>query len=157
MQTCKNCGHRFEGKFCNNCGQTAETHKNRFSLFETRDSAQFFISMPDFCTQANNCLSVPDIRSESIWKGKRIKHIQPLSFILILAGFYILLCHWFHLNLFTLSSESASRIKMDHDSVNLDEFMLKKFWLAHTCYRFLYMLLELIYVFTIKDIILQNI
>ncbi|OAH73163.1 hypothetical protein AXA65_08850 [Chryseobacterium sp. FP211-J200] len=27
MQTCKNCGHRFEGKFCNNCGQTADTNR----------------------------------------------------------------------------------------------------------------------------------
>lgn len=34
MQTCKNCGHRFEGKFCNNCGQTADT--NRINYHDLR-------------------------------------------------------------------------------------------------------------------------
>lgn len=24
--TCKNCNHNFKGKFCNHCGQSADTH-----------------------------------------------------------------------------------------------------------------------------------
>ncbi|HEX2684099.1 MAG TPA: hypothetical protein VHL77_09215, partial [Ferruginibacter sp.] len=27
--TCKNCGHRFSGKFCNNCGEKVYTEKDR--------------------------------------------------------------------------------------------------------------------------------
>ena len=35
MITCKNCNHQFEGKFCNNCGQSADIHRLDYkSLFK---------------------------------------------------------------------------------------------------------------------------
>lgn len=31
ITTCKNCNHNFKGNFCNNCGQTANTHEINFT------------------------------------------------------------------------------------------------------------------------------
>lgn len=131
MKICKNCGHRFEGKFCNNCGQTTETHRIDFHYLKHEIPHSFFHINAGLLYTSKQLFTRPGHSIREYLEGKRIKHIQPLSFILILAGFYILLCHWFHLNLFTLSNESGSKINVDHNSIKLDEFMLKNFgWLT---------------------------
>lgn len=131
MQTCKNCGHRFEGKFCNNCGQTADTERIDFHYLKHEIPHSFFHINAGLLYTSKQLFIRPGHSIREYLEGKRVKHIQPLSFVLILAGFYILLCHWFHLNLFTLSHEAGSKVLVHNDSVNFDEYMLKNFgWLT---------------------------
>jgi len=131
MQTCKNCGHRFEGKFCNNCGQTADTERIDFHFLKHEIPHSFFHINAGLLYTSKQMFIRPGHSIREYLEGKRIKHIQPLSFILILAGFYILLCHWFHLNLFTLSDEQGSKIVLNHNSTSFDEYLLKNFgWLT---------------------------
>lgn len=56
-----------------------------------------------------------------------MNHIKPLSYILILAGFYILVCHLLDINLFNISVESAKDGIETDKSVNLDEWFLSHF------------------------------
>lgn len=131
MQTCKNYGHRFEGKFCNNCGQTADTERIDIHFLRHEIPHSFFHINAGLLYTSKQMFTTPGHTIRNYLEGKRVRHIQPLSFILILAGFYILLCHWFHLNLFTLSSESATKLALDNHSMDMDEFMLKNFgWLT---------------------------
>lgn len=131
MQTCKNCGHRFEGKFCNNCGQTADTERIDFHFLRHEIPHSFFHIDAGLLYTSKQLFMRPGHAIREYLEGKRVNHIKPLSFILILAGFYILLCHWFHINLFTLSSDSAAKINVEKNSFHLDEFMLKNFgWLT---------------------------
>ncbi|WP_379967520.1 DUF3667 domain-containing protein [Epilithonimonas sp. UC225_85] len=131
MKTCKNCGHHFEGKFCNHCGQTADTHRIDFHYLKHEIPHSFFHINPGLLYTSKQLFIRPGHSIREYLEGKRINHSQPLSFILILAGFYILLCHWFHLNLFTLSDEQGSKIVLSHNSIGFDEYMLKNFgWLT---------------------------
>lgn len=131
MQTCKNCGHRFEGKFCNNCGQTADTERIGIHFLRHEIPHSFFHINPGLLYTSKQMFIRPGHSIREYLEGKRIKHIQPLSFILILAGFYILLCHWFHLNLFELSNGQGSQIVLNHNSISFDEYMLKNFgWMT---------------------------
>jgi len=128
MQTCKNCGHRFEGKFCNNCGQTAETKRIDFHYLKHEIPHSFFHVNAGLLYTSKQLFIRPGHAIREYLEGKRITHSQPLSFILILAGFYILLCHLLHLNLFMLSSESG---QADDKTVKLNEWMLKHYgWLT---------------------------
>lgn len=124
MQTCKNCGHRFEGKFCNNCGQTAETKRIDLHYLKHEIPHSFFHINAGLLYTSKQLFIRPGHAIREYLEGKRINHIQPLSFVLILAGFYILLCHWFHINLFNISIESG---KGESSSFNLNEWFLAHF------------------------------
>ena len=127
MQTCKNCGHRFEGKFCNNCGQTADT--NRFNYHDLRHQLTHSIFHIDagLLYTSKQLFIRPGHAIRGFLEGKRVKHLKPFSFVLILTGFYILLCHWFHLNLFSASEESLTKDIGTGKTINLDEFFLSHF------------------------------
>ena len=124
MQTCKNCGHRFEGKFCNNCGQTAETERIDFHFLKHEMPHSFFHIDAGLMYTSKQLFIRPGHAIREYLEGKRVKHIKPLSFILILAGFYILLSHLFHINLFNISIESG---KGESSSFNLNEWFLAHF------------------------------
>lgn len=127
MQTCKNCGHRFEGKFCNNCGQTADTNRiNYHDLRHQLTHSLFHIDAGLFYTSKQLFMRPGDAIREYL-EGKRVNHIKPLSYILILAGFYILVCHLLDINLFNISVESAKDGIETEKSVNLDEWFLSHF------------------------------
>lgn len=127
MQTCKNCGHRFEGKFCNNCGQTAETKRIDLHYLKHEIPHSFFHINAGLLYTSKQLFIRPGHAIREYLEGKRINHIQPLSFILILAGFYILLCHWFHINLFHLSIESTREGVETEKAIHIDEWFLAHF------------------------------
>lgn len=127
MQTCKNCGHRFEGKFCNNCGQTVDTHRIDFHFLRDEIPHSFFHINAGLLYTSKQLLTRPGHAIREYLEGKRVNHIKPLSFILILAGFYILLCHWFHLNLFSISEEGAKNVVLRGTKMNYDEWFLSHF------------------------------
>ncbi|WP_081871759.1 DUF3667 domain-containing protein [Chryseobacterium sp. FH1] len=131
MQTCKNCGHRFEGKFCNNCGQTVETERIDFHYLKHEIPHSFFHVNAGLFYTSKQLFIRPGHAIREYLEGKRVNHSQPLSFILILAGFYILLCHLFHINLFELSANSSDKILSDDKTILLNEWMLEHYgWLT---------------------------
>jgi len=127
MQTCKNCGHRFEGKFCNNCGQTADTNRINYHDLRHQLTHSLFHIDAGLLYTSKQLFMRPGHAIREYLDGKRVNHIKPLSYILILAGFYILVCHLLDINLFNISVESAKDGIETEKSVNLDEWFLSHF------------------------------
>lgn len=127
MKICKNCGHRFEGKFCNNCGQTADTKLINYHYLRHQLTHSLFHIDAGLLYTSKQLFLQPGHTIREYLEGKRVSHIKPFSFVLILTGFYILLCHWFGINLFSASEESLKSDIGYGKSLNLDEWFLSHF------------------------------
>lgn len=93
MITCKNCNHRFEGNFCNSCGQSSHTHD--INLHYIAHEIQhgiihvdrgFFFTIRELFTRPGNSI-------REYIEGKRVDHFKPLAFLLILSTIYAFLSH----------------------------------------------------------------
>lgn len=93
MITCKNCSHRFEGNFCNSCGQSAHTHEINlhYVIHEIQHGVVhidrgFFFTIKELFTRPGNSI-------REYIEGKRVNHFKPLAFLLILSTAYAFLSH----------------------------------------------------------------
>ncbi|WP_255070672.1 DUF3667 domain-containing protein [Lacihabitans sp. LS3-19] len=89
--TCKNCDYSFEGNFCNNCGQTANTHDINFHeiLHEIQHSILHIDKGILFTTK--ELFKRPGNSIREYIFGKRVKHFKPFAYILLLSTIYALL------------------------------------------------------------------
>jgi hypothetical protein len=127
---CKNCHQTFSGHYCNNCGQTAETHKlNLHYLWHDIQHGIFHFDNGILYT-AKQLFTRPGHSIREFIEGKRVKHFKPISLIVVLATAYIALIHFLHIELFIKTSETAianSRIDIDQ----LKEWMTSHFaWIT---------------------------
>lgn len=109
---CKNCNQVFNGHFCNNCGQPAETHRiNVHFLWHDIQHGLFHFDggIPYTLKQL---FTRPGHSIREFIEGKRVKHFKPLSLVAVLAAFYGFLYHYYHINLF----------KTPNEDLNLDDF-----------------------------------
>lgn len=109
MITCKNCNHDFEGKFCNNCGQSADTQRLDYkSLF--KDLRKNFLKYFNggIFYSAGQLFTRPGHTIREYIEGKRVKHFEPIALLLTLATLYGLLYHTFGINLFVDVSNHSS-------------------------------------------------
>ena len=91
MHTCKNCGHQFNGKYCNTCGEKVYTEKDRsfFHLFE-----EFFHFVSHFegtlFTTVGTMVKHPGKFSADYCAGIRKKYFKPISLFLLIVILYLL-------------------------------------------------------------------
>ena len=105
MINCKNCDHTFEGNYCNNCGQTAHTHKiNTHYLWHEIQHDIFHVDAGILYT-AKELIINPGATIRNFIEGKRVRYFKPVAMIFLLATFYGLLYHYF--NIHFPSSEST--------------------------------------------------
>ena len=105
---CKNCEHTFQGNFCNNCGQSADTHTiNAHFLWHDIQHGLFHIETKLLLTIKELFLS-PGLLIKNYLKGKRVDTYNPISMLLILAAFYGFLCHFFHVHVIDFASKSTA-------------------------------------------------
>jgi hypothetical protein len=91
---CKNCKHNFDGNFCNNCGQSANTHKlSLHYIWHDLQHGLFQFDNGIFFT-IKQLLTRPGNSIREFLDGKRVKYVKPLSFVVLLATFYGLLSHY---------------------------------------------------------------
>src|SRR5688572_4842962 len=87
--TCKNCQTTFEGKFCPNCAQKADTHRftvkhfahELFHAFTHTDKGVFFLS--------KELLLRPGKVAREYNSGMRKKYFNPITFLLIVTAIQI--------------------------------------------------------------------
>ena len=89
--TCKSCGTRFQGRFCNNCGEKVyHPHDKSFSHF--LEEAFHFIT--HFDTKIFRSLRLmftkPGFLALECCEGKRRKYISPVSMFMIGVVIYLL-------------------------------------------------------------------
>jgi len=96
---CKNCGTTVKGSFCSHCGQAANTH--RISTHFLWHDIQHGILHVDkgILFTAKELFTRPGHSIREFLQGKRVSHFKPVSLVLILAGIYGFLSHYFHINL----------------------------------------------------------
>lgn len=97
--TCKNCDNTVEGKFCSSCGQAADTHRiSTHFLWHDIQHGLLHVDKGILFT-AKELFTRPGHSIREFLEGKRVKHFKPLSMVLILAGVYGFLSHYFHINI----------------------------------------------------------
>src|ERR1035437_8773131 len=97
---CQNCNAVLHGKYCSNCGQSSEIHK--IDIHYLSHDIQYGLLHFDkgilFTTK--ELFTRPGNSIREFLEGKRAKHFQPISLVLVLAGIYGLLFHFFKINMF---------------------------------------------------------
>ena len=114
---CKNCNAELQGNYCSNCGQSAETHKiNGHYLWHDIQHGLLHLDKGILFT-TKELFTRPGNSIRDFLEGKRIKHFKPISLVLVLAGIYGLLFHFFKIDMFANyivisgSGEKADHIK----------------------------------------------
>lgn len=113
---CKNCNNEFEGNFCNNCGQKAETHrltiKHAFHdflhSFTHVDKGLLYLIVQLF--------KRPGGVAKDYIAGKRKSYFNPTQYLLIMVAIATFLTINFHLMGDTLSTVSPEDYKLLSES-----------------------------------------
>ncbi|RCH56451.1 hypothetical protein DJ568_00910 [Mucilaginibacter hurinus] len=95
---CKNCNNTLHGNFCSNCGQTADTHPINFHYLwhdvqhtVLHVDKGFFFTLKELFTRPGHAI-------REFIDGKRVMHFKPFALVLVLAGAYGFLYHFFEIN-----------------------------------------------------------
>jgi hypothetical protein len=93
MVTCINCNHNFEGSFCNNCGQHAQTKKIKMhDILHDIQHGLFHFDNGIFFT-IRQLITRPGFAIREFVEGKRVKYFKPFAFAVVMATVYGLLFH----------------------------------------------------------------
>lgn len=122
---CKNCGNRFEGKFCNQCGEKIYTDHDK-SIPHFFEEAFHFITHFEgtFFTTIRTIFSKPGKLSLDYCNGLRKKYFKPLPLFMLLVVVYLVFPVFPGLNMpfqFYLNNGSmANRMVTKHTGINMD-------------------------------------
>lgn len=96
---CKNCRYRYEGSYCSMCRQSADTNRITWKeIWHYLLNALLSVDKGLFYT-AKEMMLRPGKTISDYLQGKRIRHFNPLFFLILLGGTGSLLFHNFHVNL----------------------------------------------------------
>lgn len=119
MINCKNCNNKFEGNFCNICGQSSET--DRIDIKFIWEDVEHGIIHYDkgIGYSLKQLLLKPGYSIYDYIAGKRINHFRPISLCIILATIYVLVYHFLGIKLISTD---------DSDSVKIFENILQHYY-----------------------------
>ena len=128
--TCKNCHQTYKGHYCNNCGQTANTHKINFHYLwiEIKNTLLHFDDKLSYT--GKQLFTRPGHSIREYIEGKRVKHFKPISLVVLLATTYIALNHILNINMMEETKEVSST-NPNFDSKQLGEWLTSHFaWIS---------------------------
>ena len=88
--TCKNCNNKFEGKFCNNCGQKYNVQRINWKYLRNSIADDFFQINHGFLYTAKILLVRPGQSLKDFFLGKRKRFYKPFAFLLISTTIFLL-------------------------------------------------------------------
>ena len=114
MITCKNCNNQFEGQFCNQCGQSADTQRLDFKFLLKNLHKNFlkYFHKGIFYT-SRQLFTRPGHSIREYIEGKRVNHFEPIGLLIAFAAFYGVLYHTFGINMFSGLSDNTLDGKLD--------------------------------------------
>lgn len=98
MTTCKNCGNSFEGKYCNQCGQSAKTKRIDYEFLWEDIQHGILHYDKGIGYSLKKLFEKPGYVIEDYIEGKRVNHFRPISMMIIMATIYALIYHLLDLN-----------------------------------------------------------
>jgi hypothetical protein len=136
MTVCKNCNHSFEGKFCNNCGQSAKTREINFkNTIQEFQQSIIQIDKGIFFT-TKQLLLKPGLTIREYLEGKRVNHFKPFAYILVLSTIYALLSISFNKSTFITEFIDGVNAGITEKSTNKLEFLTGFFEWATSNYAY---------------------
>lgn len=135
---CKNCGTTFEGKFCNNCSQAADTGKINFGFLKKELQKTFIHFDSGFFYTTKKLFQNPGNAVLEYINGARVNHLRPFSYLIIIAGTYIILVSTFHLTF-------VKGEHVENSSTITDDFLKEHFANIQLFLVFLYSLISLVF------------
>lgn len=127
MNKCLNCDHPLNESFCSHCGQSANTHKLNFH-FLVHDIQHGVLHFDKgFLFTSKELFTRPGYTIRDFIHGKRVKHFKPISMVLILAGIYGFLFHYFNIsmlaNTISVSGSGEEFLKIKSAITRLSDWM----------------------------------
>lgn len=109
---CKNCGHSYDGNFCNECGQSSKVRRIDFKfLINEIPNSIFYIDRGLLFTIKE--LSIrPGHAIREFVVGKRIQNYKPISYFLIASALYVIATHLMGRNTFIADFVSGFALGM---------------------------------------------
>ncbi|MBW8523724.1 DUF3667 domain-containing protein [Chryseobacterium chendengshani] len=107
MIKCKNCGNLFEGKYCNQCGQSAKTKRINYEFLWEDIQHGLLHYDKGISYSLKKLFEKPGYIIEDYIEGKRINHFRPISMVIIMATIYALIYHLLDLNHRTALDDSS--------------------------------------------------
>jgi hypothetical protein len=83
--TCENCGHRFKGRFCPDCGQEVEEFNRPFGFFLYDIFGNFFAFDTRLLKTFKDLIIRPGFISTEFFKGKRVRYSPPVRILVFLS------------------------------------------------------------------------
>jgi hypothetical protein len=91
QHTCKNCQHRFSGKFCNNCGEKIYTESDKKISHLAEEAFHFSTHFDNkFFRTLRLVFTKPGLVSKEFCGGRRKKYYSPFSLFLLAVFLYLL-------------------------------------------------------------------
>src|ERR1044071_2847196 len=86
MIECKNCTTSFEGKFCPNCSQKADTHRLTLGQFAHETTHAVTHTDKGILLLIKAMFTRPGYVARDYMEGKRKRYFNPITFILIMMA-----------------------------------------------------------------------
>ncbi|ULQ52003.1 DUF3667 domain-containing protein [Flavihumibacter fluvii] len=129
---CKNCGHGFRLKYCNACGQSADTHRITWKLvLEHLPHAIFHVNRGLFFLLFE-LIKRPGHTIREYLEGKRRGHVNPFTMLVVVG----VICSWLyvHFNVQTvLSSVNLRKLEEQRVTVAHKYFALRTIFICLLC------------------------
>lgn len=107
---CKNCGTRFDGKYCINCGQSGTTSRlNLHYLIHEIEHSIFHFDRGIFYTLLK-LFTKPGTFIKNYLAGQRVNYIGPFAMVVLLATFYGLVYHFLAIDVIPEKTGISSRM-----------------------------------------------
>ncbi|MDZ7723602.1 MAG: DUF3667 domain-containing protein [candidate division KSB1 bacterium] len=128
---CKNCGQKFDGNYCNNCGQNSNVEKIDFKYLLIEIPNSIFQLNSGFLFTVKELFTRPGHSIRQFLKGKRKQHFKPLAFVFLASTLYVISTYLLGKN--TFLSEIISGITDGLNNDNSTELSTTNFlkWLAN--------------------------
>lgn len=128
---CKNCENNFNGKFCNNCGQSSNVGKIDFKYLIYEIPNSIFQLNRGFLFTIKELFTRPGHSIRHFLNGKRKQYFKPLAFVFLASTLYVISTYWLEKN--TILSEFISGVTIALNNDNTTELLSTKFlnWLAN--------------------------
>lgn len=106
---CLNCNHESVGKFCPNCGQKTSTHRYSLKYFLLNDLVRNLIPLDKgFFYTIKELFSRPGHSIRAFVQGKRAKHFNYFTFILLVISMNHFAGSWSEIKLIDITSYSLN-------------------------------------------------
>lgn len=120
LSACKNCGHNFKGKFCNECGQKADIHRftvkhilhDFFHAFTHVDSGILYLIKELFLR--------PGDTVREYLEGKRKKYFNPFQYFVLATAVVVFLTIKLD-----IAGSMLTMMQFNGDSSKIDAFRLQ--------------------------------